>query len=65
VAGILGVLTLRRALRRRFTLPRRIAPWTAVLWLIAAASGLTVFILLYLAYPPGPTVNVIAAMFGH
>ncbi len=65
VAGILGVLTLRRALRRRFTLHRRIAPWTAVLWLIAAASGLTVFILLYLAYPPGPTVNVIAAMFGH
>jgi len=65
VAGVLGVLTLRRALRRNFPAHRRIAPWTAVLWLIAAGSGLAVFTLLYVAYSPGPAVNVISAMFGH
>lgn len=64
VAGVLGVVTLRRALRGRFTSHRRIAPWTAVLWLIAAASGLMVFLLLYVVFPPGPTANVLRTMLG-
>lgn len=64
VAGVMGVITLRRALLGRFQPHRRIAPWTAVLWLIAATSGLAVFLLLYVVYAPGPTVNVISAMFG-
>ncbi|HVB08838.1 MAG TPA: DUF420 domain-containing protein [Bacillota bacterium] len=65
VAGVLGVITLRRALRGRFSLHRRIAPWTAVLWLIAAGSGLAVFLLLYVIYSPGPTANVLRTMLGH
>ena len=64
VAGVLGVLTLRRALRARFTAHRRIAPWTAVLWLIAAGSGLMVFLLLYVIFPPGPTANMLRTMIG-
>ncbi len=58
VAGILGVVTLRRALRRRFASHKRVAPWTATLWLIAAGSGLAVFLLLYAIFPPGPTASV-------
>lgn len=65
VAGVLGVITLRRALRGRFTLHRRIAPWTAVLWLIAAGSGLAVFLLLYVIYPSGPTANALRTILGH
>lgn len=65
VAGILGVITLRRALRRRFTAHRRIAPWTAVLWLIAAGSGLVVFLLLYVVFHPGTPVNMLRAVVGH
>lgn len=58
VAGVLGVITLRRALQRRFSSHKRVAPWTATLWLIAAGSGLAVFLLLYVVFPPGPTATV-------
>ena len=64
VAGVLGVITLRRALRGRFAQHKRIAPWTAVLWLIAAGSGLVVFLLLYVVFQPGATVNVLRAVGG-
>ncbi len=64
VAGVLGVITLRYALRSRFRSHRRVAPWTATLWLIAAASGLVVFLLLYVIFAPGPTTNVINAVVG-
>lgn len=63
VAGVLGVITLRRALRRRFADHKRIAPWTATLWLIAAGSGLAVFLLLYVIFPSGPTAPVWHIMF--
>ena len=65
VAGILGVVTLRRALRRRFAAHRRLGPWTAGLWLGAAASGLVVFLLLYVIFPAGPSVGLLKALTGH
>lgn len=57
IAGIMGVATIRRALQRRFDLHRRIAPMTATLWFLAAGTGLVVYLLLYIIYPPGPTVR--------
>jgi len=54
-AGILGITALRRGLARRFAQHRRVAPWAATLWLLAAATGLVVFLLLYVVFPPGPT----------
>lgn len=63
-AGVLGVLTLRRALRRRFHAHRRVAPWTAVLWLAAAATGLAVYLLLYVVFPPGGTAGLWRALRG-
>lgn len=66
VAAIIGIITIRRALLERFTLHRRIAPWTASVWLIAAASGLVVFLLLYVVYRPGITTNLFRAVtMGH
>jgi putative membrane protein len=62
VAGVLGVLTLRLALRRRFHAHRRIAPWTARLWLVAAGSGLVVFLMLYVVFPPGGSANVVRVL---
>lgn len=53
--GILGIVALRRGLARRFAEHRRVAPWAATLWLVAAATGLVVFLLLYVIFPPGPT----------
>lgn len=54
-AAILGIVALRRGLARRFAEHRRVAPWAAVLWLVAAGTGLVVFLLLYIIFPPGPT----------
>lgn len=65
VAGVLGIITLRLALTARFGRHRRVAPWTATLWLIAAGSGLMVFLLLYIVFPPGTTANVLQALTGH
>ncbi|NMP23225.1 DUF420 domain-containing protein [Sulfobacillus harzensis] len=62
VAAVLGIITIRRALLGRFQLHRRIAPWTASVWMIAAASGLVVFLLLYVIYSPGPTTNLFRAV---
>lgn len=62
VAGVMGIVTLRWGLRRHFDRHRKIAPWTASLWLVAAGSGLMVFLFLYLIFPPGPTTNVWRAL---
>ncbi|MDI3316334.1 MAG: DUF420 domain-containing protein [Bacillota bacterium] len=65
LAGILGIVTLRRALRAEFDRHRRIAPWTAGMWLVAAATGLVVYLMLYVVYPPGPTTHILKAILGH
>lgn len=59
VAAVLGVITLRYAMRARFSRHRRVAPWTAVLWFIAAGTGLLVYLTLYVFYPPGGTANLV------
>ncbi|MCL6516261.1 DUF420 domain-containing protein [Alicyclobacillus sp.] len=65
IAAILGILTLRAAYRERFSAHRRLGPWTLVLWFITAASGLVVFLLLYIIFPPGPTKNLFHVWTGH
>lgn len=57
VAAVLGVITLRFAFKERFSRHRRVAPWTVTLWLISAATGLVVYLLLFVVFPPGPTVG--------
>lgn len=64
VVAIMGILTWRRALRWRFQLHRRIAPWTAGGWMVTAATGLTVFLLLYIIFPPGPTTQNLIKLLG-
>ncbi|QSO46835.1 DUF420 domain-containing protein [Alicyclobacillus mengziensis] len=64
VAAILGIITLTWAFKARFERHRRIGPWTVTIWFITAATGLTVFILLYIAFPPGPTTNLWRAWIG-
>jgi putative membrane protein len=64
VAGVMGIVTVRWALRREFARHRRIAPWTASLWLVAAGSGLMVFLMLYVIFPSGATTNLLKAL-GH
>ncbi len=56
-AAIMGVITLRRALKGRFSQHKKIAPWTATFWLIATVTGLGVFLLLFVIFSPGPTTT--------
>jgi len=62
VAAIFGIITIRWALRQRFDRHRRIAPWTATIWLVTAATGLVVFLLLFEIYHPGVTTNIFRAV---
>lgn len=64
LAAVLGIVTLRYALRSRFGSHRRVAPWTASMWLVAAGTGLAVFLLLYVVFPPGADQNVVRTIVG-
>jgi uncharacterized membrane protein YozB (DUF420 family) len=43
----LAVVTLSRALRRRFDRHRRIARWTLPIWLYVSVTGVVVYVMLY------------------
>lgn len=62
VAGVLGAVALRFGLKGRFARHRRVAPWAAAMWLVAAGTGLVVFALLYLVFPPGPPRSIWEAL---
>lgn len=64
IAAILGIITLTYAFRQKFSTHRKIGPWTVVIWFITAATGLTVFILLFVAYQPGPATGLWHAWVG-
>ena len=61
-AAVLGIVTLRRALRGQFARHKAVAPWTAAMWFVATGTGLVVFLLLYVLFAPGPTTNVLRAI---
>jgi putative membrane protein len=65
VAAVLGIITLWLAFKGRFTKHRKVGPWTASVWFVTAATGLTVFLLLYVVFPPGETHNVLRTWLGH
>lgn len=64
VAAVMGIFTLRYAIKAIFGKHKKIARWTAITWFVTAATGLTVFLLLYIVFPPGPTTNVFRAWLG-
>ncbi len=44
---VLAIITLSRALRRRFDQHRRIARWTLPIWLYVSVTGVIVYFMLY------------------
>jgi uncharacterized membrane protein YozB (DUF420 family) len=48
----LVLITLSRGLARKFAAHRAIARWTFPLWLYVSVTGVIVYWLLYVAYPP-------------
>ncbi|WP_035100730.1 DUF420 domain-containing protein [Aneurinibacillus terranovensis] len=64
-AAVMGVVTLRFAFKQAFAKHKKIGPWTVIAWFITTASGLAVFLLLYVIYPPGPTTNMLRNWLGY
>jgi len=44
---VLAIITLSRALRRRFDKHRKIARWTLPVWLYVSVTGVVVYLMLY------------------
>jgi putative membrane protein len=49
----LVLLTIIPALRQRYDRHRRIAKWTVPIWLYVSVTGVLVYLMLYVWYPPG------------
>lgn len=64
VAAIFGITTLTLAFRKNFAKHRKWGKTTAVTWFFTVATGVTVYVLLYICYPGGHTKPVIDAIFG-
>jgi putative membrane protein len=63
--GVMGLITLRYAYKKNFAKHRKIGPVTSVVWFATAITGVVVYYLLYIKYPPdGTVVPVIEAIFG-
>ncbi|KEO82719.1 DUF420 domain-containing protein [Tumebacillus flagellatus] len=64
VGAVLGLLALRFIYKRSLRKHAKIGRVAAPVWFITTISGLGVFLMLYVIYPPGPTVNVFRAWLG-
>lgn len=64
VAAVFGITTLTLAFRKSFAKHKKWGRVTATTWFVTAATGITVYVLLYLMYPGGHTKPVIDAIFG-
>lgn len=49
----LALITLSRALRKRFDRHRRIARWTWPIWMYVSVTGVLVYFMLYVWFPHG------------
>jgi putative membrane protein len=64
VSPVLAVLTLYYAYKKRFDKHPKLGRWTARIWFVTAVTGLLVYLLLFVIFPPGPTANLFRAYWG-
>lgn len=50
---VLAVITLSRALLRRFDRHKKLARWTLPIWLYVSLTGVVIYVMLYRLYPSG------------
>lgn len=62
--AVFVVVSLTLAFRKSFRRHRKIGPWTASIWFFTAATGIIVYLLLYVFYPSGSTTSLFKAIFG-
>lgn len=64
VGAILGLVALRLVYKRSMRSHAKVGRVAVPVWFITAISGLAVFLLLYVIFPPGPTVHMFRAWWG-
>ncbi|HLR15379.1 MAG TPA: DUF420 domain-containing protein [Bacillota bacterium] len=64
VSLVFGLITLRLAKKRNITRHEKIGPFTSVIWLITAVTGLMVYLFLYIIFPSGEVTTLIKAILG-
>ncbi|WP_404802358.1 DUF420 domain-containing protein [Bacillus shivajii] len=63
VAAVLGITTLVTGYKNKLATHVRLGPLTSIIWFGSASSGIMVYLLLYVIYPPGETTNLFRAIF--
>lgn len=58
VGGALGLITLWQAYKRQYEKHKKIGPWASVVWFATAITGVMVYLLLYVIYPPGEPTSL-------
>lgn len=64
LGGVLGLITLWLAYKKRFFKHRKVGRFAAIIWLLTAPTGVAVYVLLYILYPGGQTQPVWNVIFG-
>ncbi len=64
LAAILGLLVLYYAFKKDYAKHRKMGPITSIIWFVTAGTGVAVYLLLYVIYPPGETTNMFRAIIG-
>ncbi|WP_442602897.1 DUF420 domain-containing protein [Paenibacillus sp. KN14-4R] len=62
--GVLGLITLWLAFKKKFMKHRKIGKTAAIVWLLTAPTGVAVYVLLYILYPGGMSEPVWKVIFG-
>ncbi|QKS73260.1 DUF420 domain-containing protein [Paenalkalicoccus suaedae] len=62
IAAVLGIIQLTTGYKNRLKSHRRLGPITSIIWFISATTGIAVYLLLYVIYPPGETTNLFNAI---
>lgn len=62
--AVFGIITLIFAFKGKFAKHRKIGPITAVIWFFTAATGIMVYLFLYVLFDVGETTNLFRAIWG-
>lgn len=63
-AAILGIISIVSGYKNNLHLHRKLGPITSIVWFFSAASGIAVYLLLYVIYDQGEVTNVFRAIWG-
>lgn len=64
LGAVLGILSLFSGYKNKLNFHRRLGPITSIVWFFSAATGLVVYLLLYVFYRGGETTSMIKAILG-